>query len=208
MSPPSLGFADTPPTVTSSAASLSHISHGSSYTTSTQKGAVATVVSAAPVARLGATSRSGSGGGSYSAMFAAAAAAPRPGGSIVPLPPGSRFDLDPSGGFDNVAAPLVGQVRPPPIPPSKSSASGLSTGPAIAAFSRSELSSKLPPTAAPNEATTSQPALVLPLSRANLQYVVEMLGCVSDRSAQMKGLHFFGRSADIQACTDLNTHAF
>jgi len=44
---------------------------------------------------------------------------------------------------------------------------------AIAASSRSELSSKLPPTAAPIEATTSQPALVLPLSRANLQYVVE-----------------------------------
>ena len=174
-------------------------------------------------ARPAASAALNRGGGSYSAMFAAssvastqALSAPRPNPVLAPAivrsvgatgQTGSRFDLDdpqapPSAAnMSATPAPSALLLRPlaKPIPTAATSTSTAVAMPAVP--------SRPPPNvpgssraAEPPKATATPPApvLVLPLSRSNLQYVVEMLGSAGDRTAQLKGLHFFGRSADIQ----------
>ena len=98
-----------------------------------------------------------------------------------------------------VAAQVTGQQ--PSLAPQQQRVGGLSlAGPPLA---RTADAAAAGPRGAPvlHQAPSSgggSGSTPLPLSRANLQYVVEMLGSAGDRAAQMRGLHFFGRSADTQ----------
>jgi hypothetical protein len=93
------------------------------------------------------------------------------------------------------AAVVRGVVAPPQVPLLPPRTQLL---PPVAPSPQAAPTSMRPEAASAAAAAAAAATPELQLTRANLQSIVELLSSAGDRGAQMKGLHFIGRAADIR----------